>query len=420
MFLEELIDNIEAMNFQNNTYDIAIIGGGIAGAGIARDAALRQLKVVLFEKNTFGSGTSSKSSKLIHGGLRYLELAWTAFKKGRLIEAWKNFKFVFSALHESTILERIAPKLVQPIQLVVPIYKRRGQNVLSIYIGTLLYGFMAFISGNKRLPTLLPGKNAVLKLIPNLNPKDLMGGVVIWDHWAPDQLLVQEIMKSAKENGAQTLESTNVKTYQFDKENKTYEIAVEHQNKLKVFYSKKLINASGPWVDKVRASAHEKTDNFIAPVAGSHIMIPKFTNYSVVLQADDKRIFFVINMNENARVGTTERIFPDPDKIKPSEEEVEYLLCALERYFPSVSIHSENVLSKDAGIRPLAEPKGTLMPHSISREHEIRIGPTGVIHVLGVKLTDHRRAAVDVVDMVMRDLKLNTKSITAKIPIQKK
>src|SRR3990167_5648180 len=111
-------------------YDIAVIGGGIAGAAIARDAALRGLKVVLFEKNTFGSGTSSKSSKLIHGGIRYLELAWNALKQGKFQEAWKNFHFVFSSLAESAILEKIAPILVQPINLVLPIYKKEGRHVL--------------------------------------------------------------------------------------------------------------------------------------------------------------------------------------------------------------------------------------------------------------------------------------------------
>src|SRR3989338_6618049 len=121
-------------------YDIAVIGGGIAGAAIARDAALRGLSVVLFEKDTFGSGTSSKSSKLIHGGLRYLELAWNALKRGRLIEAWKNFHFVFASLCESTLLEKIAPGLIKPIDLVVPIYKNESGSPRLIYLGTILYG----------------------------------------------------------------------------------------------------------------------------------------------------------------------------------------------------------------------------------------------------------------------------------------
>ncbi|GEM_PF-1317310 len=405
------------MSKENTIFDVAIIGGGIAGAGIARDAALRGIKIVLFEKNTFGSGTSSKSSKLIHGGIRYLELSWIALKKAQLSEAWKNFKFVFSALKESAVLEKIAPGLIQPIQLVIPIYQRAGQNIWSVYFGSLLYGVLAFLTGNGRFPKILPGKQAVLKLIPNLNPKNLAGGVIIWDHLTDDKRLVEETIRSAEQVGAETIEHAFVKSYQYDSNEQIYTLAVEQKNQTRSYSAKKIINAGGPWVDKIRDSAHEKTEEFIVPVAGSHIMLKRFTNYSVVLQADDKRIFFVINIGDSARVGTTERIHNDPDTVKPMAQEVEYLLCALERYFPEINIHSEDIISKEAGIRPLAKPKEALSPHSISREHEVRIGPTGVIHVLGVKLTDHRRAGEDVVNRIAKDLNVNTKSSTDRIPL---
>ncbi len=402
------------MTTQNSVYDVAIIGGGIAGAAIARDAALRGLSVVLFEKNTFGSGTSSKSSKLIHGGIRYLDLAWAAFKKGHFFEAWKNFWFVLSALKESAILEKIAGNLVKPIELVIPIYRKPGQNIGFIYIGSLFYGLLAFLSGNRRFPQLLMGRKAVLKLIPNLNPNDLVGGVVIWDHITDDKNLVIETMESAKRAGAQAFEHAFVKGYQSEEREKIYTLAVEQNGQTRSFAARKLINAGGPWVDKIRDSAHEKTEDFIVLVAGSHIMLKRFTDYSVILQADDQRIFFVINIGDQARVGTTERIHKDPDTLKPTGQEVEYLLCALERYFPNVKMGAEDVLSKEAGIRPLAKPASALSPHSISREHEIRIGPTGALHVLGVKLTDHRRAAEEVVDQIVNDLNLKIKSITHK------
>ncbi len=401
----------------SNSYDLAIIGGGIAGAGIARDATLRGLKVVLFEKNTFGSGTSSKSSKLIHGGIRYLELAWTALKRGNLFECWKNFHFVFSALKESAILEKIAGELVRPIELVIPIYKERGRNVWTIYFGSLLYGLLAFASGNRRFPRILFGPHAVLKFVPNLTSQDLAGGVVIWDHLTQDKRLVEKTIESAQTNGAQAYERAFVKSYQFDETDRVYVLAVELNGQTRTFFARSLVNAAGPWVDRVRDSAHEKNEDFIVPVAGSHIMLKRFTDYSVILQANDKRIFFVINMGNEARVGTTERMSKDPDRVKPTEEEIEYLLCALERYFPDVRISADEVLSKDAGVRPLAKPKKAISPHSISREHEIRIGPSGVLHVLGVKLTDHRRAAEKVVNKVLKDLHLQANSITEKIPL---
>ena len=405
------------MSRENTIFDVAIIGGGIAGTGIARDAALRGLNVILFEKNTFGSGTSSKSSKLIHGGIRYLELSWLALIQLNFPEAWKNFCFVLSALKESAVLERIAPDLVLPIELVLPIYKRAGQSVLAIYFGTLLYGLLSYLSGNRRFPRILPSKSTVLKLIPNLNPKDLVGGVIIWDHCVNDKQLVEKTMASAQNAGTIGLEQTFVKSYQFNEDEKIYTLAVEQNNQTRVYQSRILIDASGPWVDKIRDSAHEKTEEFIVPVAGSHITLKQFTDYSVILQADDKRIFFVINLGSSARVGTTERIHKDPDTVKPTEQEVEYLLCALERYFPQIHFDSGDIISKDAGIRPLAKPKEALALHSISREHEIRIGPTGVVHVLGVKLTDHRRAAEDVVNQIAKELKLNVKSETNRIPL---
>lgn len=409
------------MNPKNQIFDVAIIGGGIAGAAIARDAALRGLRVVLFEKNTFGSGTSSKSSKLIHGGLRYLELAWVAFKRGELWEAWKNFRFVFSALKESFILEKIAPDLVWPIELVIPIYEQKGQPVWLVYFGALFYGLLSYISGNRRPPRILRSQEAVLHLIPNLNPKNLAGGVVIWDHTTDDKKLVLKTMESAKRAGAQAFEHAFVKSYQYEEHEKIYTLAVKQNHQTRSFSARTLINAGGPWVDKIRDSAHEKMEDFIVPVAGAHIILKRFTDHSVILQADDKRIFFVINQDHLARVGTTERVCKDPDAVKATDQEVEYLLCALERYFPDMKIELGDILGKDAGIRPLAKPivgaRHASPLHSISREHEIRVGPTGVLHVLGVKLTDHRRAAEEVVNRIAKELNSSVQSTTHKIPL---
>jgi glycerol-3-phosphate dehydrogenase len=425
-------------------FDIAIIGGGIAGAAIARDASLRGAQVIVFEKSTFGSGTSSKSSKLIHGGIRYLELAWNALKRGQVAEGRKNFGFVISALRESTLLEHMAPDLIRPIELVIPIYRNEGQNVWAVYFGAAFYGLLALLTGNRKGPRILMGQSAVLKLIPNLNPKNLAGGVLIWDHITDDKHLVEEIMRSAVSSGAQALEHATVQNYLYDAANQYYEISVEEsakrgqvldlsqepvpflkedeRKKLRTFKARTLINASGPWVDKIRTKTGEKTDDFLVPVAGSHIMVRRFTDYSVILRAQDNRIFFCINMGPHSRIGTTERVHKDPDTVRPLDEEVEYLLCALERYFPNVKLSPEDILSKDSGIRPLAKPREAKTPHDISREHEIRVGPTGVIHVLGVKLTDHRRAAKDVVNRLIPALRkfnpnIKTKSLTHQIPL---
>lgn len=383
-------------------FDVAVIGGGIAGAAVARDAALRGLSVILFEKNTFGSGTSSKSSKLIHGGIRYLEIAWHALKKGNLRESWKNFSFVFLSLRESRILEKIAPGLVEPILLVIPIYRSGSAHPASIYFGAILYSLLGLLMGNPRClrTRILSTQQAVLRLVPNLTPEGLQGGVAIWDHRTRDQELVRRTIASAVCAGTRALEHAEVTRYRFDKEKKRFEIIVGKDGGESVYRAVKLVNASGPWVDILRERGGERGEDFIMPVAGSHLTFKKFVDHSVILKAPDERIFFVINVEENSRVGTTERVETNPDRVDPQPEEVEYLLDALRHYFPRQIWRREDILSQDAGTRPLARPEEETSPHMISREHEIRVGPTGAIHVIGVKLTDHRRAAREVVDRV--------------------
>lgn len=381
-------------------FDVAVVGGGIAGAGIARDASLRGLRVVLFEKNTFGSGTSSKSSKLIHGGLRYLDLAWKALLKFDFVEFWKNFLFVLLALRECRILERIAPELVKPIALLIPIYRSAGRSVWPVYFGTLLYSFLGIVTGSFKIPRFFWNSESLLSLIPELAAGDLAGGVMIWDHTTDDLELVKTTMLSAAKSGAKVYEHAAVKSYFYDAERRVYEIKVLRDGREDVFLARKLVNASGPWVDSVRECGGEKTEDFIMPVAGSHVEFKKFIGPSVILQAEDDRLFFVICSESRCRVGTTERVHNDPDRLEATEEEIDYLLRQVNRYFPAVNLTRADVLAADAGIRPLASPGKGKNPHDISREHEIRVSASGVIHVLGVKLTDHRRAAEEVVNLL--------------------
>ncbi len=385
-------------------YDLAILGGGIAGAGIARDAALRGIRTVLFEKNTFGSGTSSKSSKLIHGGIRYLEIAWDFLKQGRWSEAWKNFRFVFLALKETQILARTAPDLVKPFPLIIPIYKNGGRRALSIYAGGLLYSLMALLSGASSFARVLGKPESVLQLVPALKKEGLQGGILIWDHWTDDLKLVKAILDSAQKAGATAFEHAEVTAYRWDDSKKVYEISVRMENQERLFYARKLVNATGAWVDSIRRRSGETGENLIIPVAGCHIHLKKFSPYSVILQAEDKRVFFAINFHNVARVGTTERLENNPDHVEATKAEVNYLLRELARYFPDLKAGKEDILSTDAGIRPLARPQKADSPNAISREHEIQVGPSGVLHILGVKLTDHRRAAEEIVDKLVASL----------------
>lgn len=404
-------------------FDMGIIGGGIAGAAIARDASLRGLSVALFEKNTFGSGTSSKSSNLIHGGFRYLEISWKALKKGSFGEAWKNFRFVFLSLREAQILEKIAPQWVKPLPLVVPIYESDARKRWQVYAGSLIYGMLALITGTSRMPKILWTVDSVLRLIPDLNPRGLTGGVAIWDRHTDDLNLVRATLESAVRAGTRAFEQAGVTAYRFNPDSSLFELSVSLQNRTTIFRSKKLINASGPWVDKTRSLGSERDDDYLVPLAGSHITLRKFLPVSVLLQAVDHRFFFVVNAGETSRVGTTERFFDDPDTVEATEREIKYLLRSLQHYFPNRSFTRNDVLGHDAGIRPLARPSKETKEDEISREHKVRIGSAGVFHVIGVKLTDHRRAAEEVVNLVADDLlrrekRRRRKSRTRQTPLQ--
>ncbi len=382
------------------TYDIAIIGGGIAGAAIAREATLQGKKVILFEKNNFGSGTSSKSSKLIHGGLRYLEVAWSALLSGHPFEFWKNLRFVYLALKETQILAKTWPDLIQEIELLMPIYKHHGRSLFSVFFGTWFYGFLAQCGGGKKGTRILHSAEEVLKLEPGLQPNGLLGGVIVQDHATDDLALVQCIIQDACQRGAIALENTTVTHYRFEKFTKRFEIRTESAEKERLFYATHVVNASGAWVDQVRQMAGGIKSQLIAPVAGSHVEIPKFTHYSVILQAEDHRIFFVINRGSRARIGTTERVETNPDEVKPTDEEIRYLLSSVKTFFPGALLNQSRILSVDAGIRPLARPKRASSAHEISREHEFVKDPAGAVHALGIKLTDHRRAAVELLKIL--------------------
>lgn len=404
---------------ENKLYDIAIIGGGIAGAGIARDAALRGMSVLLLEKDLFGSGTSSKSSKLIHGGLRYLETAWSAFTRGDAREARKNFYFVFASLKETRILRRIAPDLVEPIDLVVPVYRGGARSRWVVFAGCFLYALLAFAAGTGRWPTFLFSKKTVLKKIPPLNSKNLVGGVIIGDCRTNDRSLVRATIESARRAGTVALEHARVTGYTVDAMEKTVRVSFEENGLPKNALCRKLVNASGPWLDKVRSENGESGEKILLPIAGSHLEFKCFLPHSVILQAEDNRVFFVINVGDVSRVGTTERPCEDPDRVRATPEETSYLLKELAHYFPGLKFTETDILSRDAGIRPLAKPRRNLSPNAVSREHEVRVGPTGVVHVLGVKLTDHRRAAEKITDALAEEISrekpgILRRSITAK------
>lgn len=398
---------------QNADFDLVILGGGIAGAGIARDAALRGARVLLIEKNTFGSGTSSKSSRLIHGGIRYLELSWSAFCRGDFSEGWRNFRFVQSALKECRILESIAPGLIRPLPLLIPIYDTDPRHPFTVYFGAWVYSLLSLLSGGGHRPIIYHGPQAVLRVLPQLRPEGLKGAIQIWDRVTDDRELVRQTIASARKSGAECLEKTSVSGWR-TKPDGDFEIVLSGGIFAgeRTVHTRTFVNATGPWVDGVRREFGKVERDLVSPIAGAHIMVPKFLPVSAILQARDKRIFFCINLEDTCRIGTTERPCSNPDKVEASENEINYLIESLAFYFPGENLSRQSILSSDAGIRPLHRPAKATSANATSREHAIVRDASGLVNVVGVKLTDHRRAAEDVMDFLLPELQHRNPSIS--------
>lgn len=398
------------------TYDLAVIGGGIAGCAVARDAALRGLSTAVFEKNVLGSGASCKSSKLIHGGVRYLELAWLDLLRLNLAGAFKNFRFVVSSLRETRVLARTAPGLVRPVRLFVPVYRGRSRSLSAVYAGTWLYGWLSRLAGNDAAVRTFRGPGAALAALPLLEPTNLAGGVEIADYTTDDRHLVLAVAAAARQAGAAFFEHAAVKNW--EKTPDGYRLNVNFDGGEKTFYARTVVNASGPWIDRTRGKDSSAEDRYVSPVGGSHIEVASFLGRSAILEAGDGRVFFVIERGGRARVGTTEWPAADPDDTRVPESDVDYLLEGLGRYFPFKKWNRSDVLASDAGIRPLAADPSAKNANRVSREHEIRRDADGVFHLAGVKLTDHRRAAEKTVDRVLAALgRRGPRSKTAITPL---
>ncbi|MCG3177183.1 MAG: Aerobic glycerol-3-phosphate dehydrogenase [Candidatus Omnitrophica bacterium] len=387
---------------QRSSYDLIIVGGGIAGAGVARDAALRGLATLVIDKREWGWATSSRSSRLIHGGIRYLENAWTHARAGRWRQALTELRYVRLALRECRTLERLAPDLVRPIELVIPLYRGGPRRPATVRLGARLYALLAALSGDAKWPRLLRGPRQVSELLPGLRTEGLTGGIIIHDRTTDDRALVRATIGSAVAWGAHALERTELLSVRRGADGLFTVRARLEDGSERSWACRAVVDATGPWADRTAALGQAGPEPLIEQVAGAHIEITSFTGRSVILEAKDGRVFFMIEQGGRARVGTTERACGDPDGVSATREEIEYLLASLRHYFPERAWGLSEVLSADAGIRPLARSSEGEGPTRMSREHRIITTPDGVTHLTGVKLTDHRRAAEETLDRLAR------------------
>jgi glycerol-3-phosphate dehydrogenase len=372
-------------------FDLCIIGGGITGAGIARDAVLRGLSVALIERDDFASGTSSRSSKLVHGGLRYLQMG--------------DVGLVREAATERYVLRKLAPYLARPSRMLVPVSSRGGYA--KIRVGLWTYDRLAQVSDEERHRML--GKEEALAVEPKLRPDTLYGAGLYYEYLTDDARLVTEVIKSAAALGAVVANHAEVTNVLFDND-RVCGVTVHDQEgdaDLAV-RARVVINAAGPWVDAVRLLGEPGETPRLRLTKGIHVSVP-FERLPltciVVMNARDHRGVFAIPKGAVTYLGTTDTDYGPPDtNPEITLDDVEYLLDASARTFAVGELRPSDVATAWAGLRPLLHQEGK-KPSELSRKDEIMLGGTGMISIAGGKLTTFRRMAERVVDIACERLK---------------
>lgn len=393
---------VEAIRrFRTEKFDFLIIGGGITGAAVARDAVRRGLKVALIERRDFASGTSSRSSKLIHGGLRYLE----------------NFELhlVFEALAERTLLLKTAPHLVRPLPFYWPIFEGAGRGRALLSAGLWLYDLLSLFR--------TPGwhrylsRNRLLGEIPGLRSEGLKGGFHYYDASMWDDAMVPELLRSAAASGACSANYVEAIAPISDRSGRTVGMKVRDtfsQQSPSEFdlLADQVIVCAGPWTDQVGAMLSPKWQPSLMPSRGIHLVFSHerlpVPGALVMAHPKDQRISFVMPRHDLGPgvtiVGTTDGPAPaNPDDARVPTEDERYLFDLLTEYFPKLRLGSEDVISRYIGIRPLLKPgAGAESLQKVSREHHIDLAPGNVVWAAGGKYTTHRRMAADIVDYALK------------------
>jgi len=370
-------------------FDILIIGGGITGAGIALDAASRGLKVALVEKDDFAYGTSSRSTKLIHGGLRYLKQL--------------EFGLVKEVGSERAVVHKLAPHLVLPEKMLLPLYEKRGMGYWLTSIGLRLYDFLAGVKAEDQRKMLT--RLQTIKHEPLLLEDDIKGGAIYAEYRTDDARLTLEIIKKAHASGACILSYCRVNDFIYV-DNKLTGIKAEDvlTGKSLEVKSKVIVNAAGPWVDELRDLNKSKQGKRLHLTKGVHIVVSraKFpVRQAIYFDVEDGRMIFAIPRGRATYIGTTDTNYSDEkDHVVITNDDAQYLVKAVNSMFPTVGLKLTDIESGWAGLRPLIHEEGK-SASELSRKDEIFESPTGLISIAGGKLTGYRKMAERVVDLVI-------------------
>jgi len=370
-------------------WDILVIGGGITGVSIARDAALRGFRTALLEKDDFASGTSSRSSRLAHGGIRYLQNM--------------EFPLVFEALRERDILRRIAPHLVRPTPFIYPVYRGQEPPLWQLAAGMWLYDGLALFRGF-RLHR-LAGRARLREWEPILGREDLQGGAEYYDAVVHDARLTLAVARAAQRAGAALV--NHGKVVSFLKENgrvvgvQARDMLAEREIEAR---ARVVVNATGVWGDALMQADDPHAPRHLRPSKGVHLLVPRerlgHRRAIVFFSPRDGRILFLIPWGRFSIIGTTDTEYEgDLDRPYATADDVAYVLEAVNAAFPEAALSERDIVSTWAGLRPLVFEGDASSTYKVSREHRIFVSPSGLITISGGKLTTAREMARQVVDV---------------------
>ncbi len=376
-------------NLKKESFDLLIIGGGITGAGIALDAASRGLKTALIEKHDFAFGTSSRSTKLIHGGLRYLKQL--------------EFGLVKEVGSERAVVHKLAPHLVIPEKMLLPLYEKRGLGSVLTSLGLKLYDWLAGVKPEDQRRMLT--RNQTLRQEPLLKSDDVKGGAIYAEYRTDDARLTIEIMKTAQLQGAWVLNYCHANHFLYhnglisgvNAEDRIGQESFEIRASV-------VVNATGPWVDELREKDRSKIGKTLHLTKGVHIVVPHEklpVRQAIYFDVEDGRMIFAIPRGNITYIGTTDTNYVGHiDEVIATRDDVDYLLKAVNQTFNHVNLTRQDVESSWAGLRPLIHEDGK-SASELSRKDEIFESHSGLISIAGGKLTGYRKMAERVVDKVI-------------------
>ena len=376
-------------------YDLVVIGGGIVGAGIAQNAAVRGLSVLLVEKDDFAAHTSSKTTKLIHGGLRYLE-------------NWQ-LKLTYQLSRERNLLEKLAPHLVKEFSFVLPLIEGDNLFALKARLGLSLYDLLSFDFSGKHQPHERLNPQEILEAAPALTQNNIAGGLRFNDAITDDSRLVLAVLKSATAQGAHVI--NYLEAIALNSENNlvsTIECRDRLSGKTISVRCKACVNAAGIFSDQVLRLAKDTWKPRLLPSKGTHIVLPLSafpTNTGLLLPTADKRYIFVLPWQRSLLIGPTDNLYRgNLNNPLPDSDEIDYLLNTINQYNGERRLNRSDIVSAWSGIRPLIGQPGRTKTDSTSklpREHQIFAGPKGLINVVGGKLTNYRVMSEEAINFVL-------------------